>query len=57
MSNNTFAMSDKPLKLDVGMPPPKLLDQLRERIRLKHSSIRTEQSCVQWVNRYIVFHG
>jgi hypothetical protein len=43
MSNNTSAMSDKPLKLEAVTPPPKLLDQLRERIRLKHYSIRTEQ--------------
>ena len=37
--------------------PPKLLDQLRERIRLKHYSRRTEQAYVQWVRRYIYFHG
>jgi len=34
-----------------------LLDQLRDRIRLKHYSIRTEQAYVDWVRRYIVFHG
>jgi hypothetical protein len=50
-------MSDKPLKLNTETPPPKLLDQLRERIRLKHYSIRTEQAYVQWVKRYIIFHG
>jgi len=37
--------------------PPKLLDRVRERIRLKHYSIRTEQSYVQWVRRYILHHG
>lgn len=39
-------------------PPrsPKLLDQLRERIRLKHYSIRTEQSYVHWAKRYLFFH-
>lgn len=37
--------------------PPKLLDQLRNRIRVKHYSIRTEQQYVQWVRRFIVFHG
>lgn len=35
---------------------PKLLDQLRERIRLKHYSIRTEQSYVHWAKRYLFFH-
>ena len=37
--------------------PPRLLDQLRDRIRLKHYSRRTEQAYVQWVKRYIYFHG
>lgn len=36
---------------------PKLLDQLRDRIRVKHYSIRTEQAYIQWVKRYILFHG
>lgn len=36
---------------------PKLLDQLRDRIRVKHYSIRTETQYVQWVRRYILFHG
>lgn len=37
--------------------PPKLLDQVRERIRTKHYSIRTETQYVQWIRRYILFHG
>ena len=36
---------------------PKLLEQLRDRIRLKHYSLRTEQAYVQWAKRYIIFHG
>jgi site-specific recombinase XerD len=36
---------------------PRLLDLLRERIRLKHLSIRTEQAYVGWVRRYIIHHG
>ena len=35
---------------------PKLLDQVRERLRLKHYSIRTEQQYVQWARRFILFH-
>jgi integron integrase len=38
-------------------PPPKLLDQVRDRIRVKHYSIRTETQYVQWVRRFILFHG
>ncbi|HWO99322.1 MAG TPA: integron integrase [Methylococcus sp.] len=37
--------------------PPKLLDRLREAIRLRHYSIRTEQVYVDWVRRFILFHG
>jgi integron integrase len=35
----------------------RLLDQLRERIRYLHYSIRTEQSYVYWVDAFIRFHG
>ena len=37
--------------------PKKLLDQVRDAIRLKHYSYRTEQSYVGWVQRYILFHN
>ena len=35
----------------------KLLDQLREALRIKHYSSRTEESYVQWVRRFILFHN
>lgn len=38
-------------------PPKKLLDQVREIIRLKHYSIRTEHAYVDWIKRYIFFHN
>lgn len=37
--------------------PPRLLDQVRGRLRLKHYSLRTEQAYVGWIRRYIIFHG
>jgi integron integrase len=37
--------------------PKKLLDQLRDAIRLKHYSIRTEEAYVSWARRYILFHN
>jgi len=36
--------------------PKKLLDQVREALRSKHYSIRTEQSYIDWITRYIRFH-
>lgn len=37
--------------------PPKLLDQVRDKLRVKHYSIRTEQAYSGWIKRYIYFHG
>ncbi len=36
---------------------PKLLDQVRGKIRLKHYSLRTEQAYSDWIRRFIRFHG
>jgi Phage integrase, N-terminal SAM-like domain len=38
-------------------PPKKLLEQVRDIIRLKHYSYRTEETYVQWIVRYILFHN
>ena len=35
---------------------PRLLDQMRERIRIKHYSIRTEHVYCEWVKQFIRFH-
>jgi len=35
----------------------RLLDQVREKIRLKHYSLKTERSYIGWIKRYILFHG
>jgi len=37
--------------------PKKLLDRVRDAIRLKHYSYRTEGAYVNWIKRYIFFHG
>ena len=37
--------------------PHRLLDQLRDQLRLRHYSYRTEQQYVAWVRRFILFHG
>lgn len=39
------------------MGPPKLLDEVREKVRLLHLSYRTEESYVSTIRRYIHFHG
>jgi len=36
---------------------PRLLDRVRAAIRMRHYSIRTEEAYVQWVRRFVLFHG
>ena len=38
-------------------PPPRLLDQVRSRIRTLGYSLRTEEAYVHWIRRFILFHG
>ena len=41
------------------LPPlqaPRLLDQVRERVRYLHYSLRTEQAYVHWVRAFVRFH-
>jgi integron integrase len=43
----------------VNVPPPakpKLLDQVRQAIRARHYSPKTEESYVHWIKRFILFH-
>ena len=50
----------RPVAATVDLPPLKsvrLLDQLRERIRLLHDSLRTEEAYVYWARAFIRFHG
>jgi integrase len=42
--------------LVMANPKSKLLDQLKEVLRLKHYSLRTEEAYVAWVKRYLRFH-
>ena len=42
---------------ELHLQSPKLLDPLREALRYKHYSIRTEQVYVYWARLFIRFHG
>jgi hypothetical protein len=52
-------MKNMPPSLSAAAPQNKLklLDQVRDVIRRKHFSIRTEQSYVDWIRRFILFHN
>lgn len=38
------------------MAEKKLLDQVRDYLRIKHYSYKTEKSYVAWIKRFILFH-
>lgn len=46
-------MSDK----TTSSKPPRLLDQVRDRLRVLHYSLRTERTYLDWIKRFILFHG
>ena len=39
------------------MVTPRLLDRVRDAIRARHYSPRTEQTYIQWIRRFIFFHN
>ena len=47
------------LATNASSPPggARLLDQLRAKLRVLHYSLRTEEAYVQWVRRFVLFHG
>ncbi len=61
--NQPFAVIDGGLSIKNGTPTPpttpkpKLLDQVRQAIRTRHYSPKTEESYVHWIKRFIFFHN
>jgi integron integrase len=41
----------------MGSEAPKLLDRVRQAIRARHYSRRTEEAYVHWIRRFVLFHG
>lgn len=52
--NSIFA---PPKHSSVMHKPVSLIERVREVVRYKHYSIRTEEAYVQWVRRFVAFHG
>jgi integron integrase len=42
---------------DARGKPKKLLEQVRDTMRVKHYSVRTERTYCDWIERFIRFHG
>jgi hypothetical protein len=49
-------MDNQAISAEAPRPRP-LLEQLRDALRRRHYSYRTEQSYVHWVRRFIYYHG
>ena len=43
--------------MEVPVAEPRLLDRVREEMRLRHYSLRTEKTYIEWIRRYIFHHG
>ncbi|MGE5490627.1 MAG: integron integrase [Actinomycetota bacterium] len=50
-------MSNNLLGSTVSPDSPRLLERVRSRLRLLHYSMRTEMAYIQWIRRFVVFHG
>ena len=57
MSDTTLLSAEQPFDNQAALHPPRLLEQVREAILLRHYSIRTEQAYTDWIKRFILFHG
>jgi integrase len=62
MSELSSAASDRERTPFCGPHPdvvrkPKLLEQVRNTLRVNHYSLRTEEAYLQWIRRFILFHG
>jgi integrase len=57
---SVYRSETRPIPAITPAPPaqkPKLLDQVRQAIRIRHLSPRTEQAYVGWIKRFIFFHN
>lgn len=50
-------MNETPTDHPKAPTAPRLLDQLRHQIRVRHYSLRTEKAYVDWARRFIIHHG
>jgi Phage integrase, N-terminal SAM-like domain len=55
--HSTIQLRPKKLIEPVEPLPKKLLEQVRDVLRIKHYSYRTEESYLAWMRRYVLFHN
>ncbi len=57
MSSDKPDITLKKINLKGANQKPKLLDQVRDELRVRHYSLRTEKSYTSWIKRFILFHN
>jgi site-specific recombinase XerD len=50
-------MANTPINTELMIQQPRLLEQVVAKMRVKHYSLRTEKTYVDWIKRYIWHHG
>jgi len=61
--NHTLAVINGGIRKEIEVqtvlaaPKPKLLDQVRQAVRMRHYSYMTEKVYVHWIKRFIFFHN
>ncbi len=56
IKTNPDSVNERPADTSKTEHKPKLLDRLREALRARHYSRRTEQTYCHWIKRFIFFH-
>ena len=59
LNTNVKRLTDRPAPvIAIPTPPkPRLLDQVRQAMRTRHLSPKTEEAYIGWIKRFIFFHG
>ena len=50
-------MSNSYRQMPSDSQKPKLLDQARQAVRVRHLALSTEKTYVHWIRRFILFHN
>jgi hypothetical protein len=56
-SGGASLLLESPHAFKIAPAAPRLLDRVRQAIRARHYSPKTEKSYIAWIRRYVVFHG
>ena len=56
-SPSSLGVWDKPGRPARAQGGPRLLDRVREALRVRHRSLKTEKAYVHWIRQYILFHS